>query len=163
MIKIFYFNFCPAVLHCCSLANIKKIESVQKRAIGYIYNDYVSSYEELREWGNKPLLYVHRIKLILLEVYKIVNMLGPEYLHEMFLVYDSAYEVRNFMNIVMPKFNTLKYIKNSISYTGVKLWNILNTETKQTINIKVFRRFIMLWNGPTRSCFNCTHCSLKYK
>jgi len=88
-------------------------------------------------------------------------MLGPKYLYEMFVVYDSAYDMRNSMNIVIPKFNTVKYGKKSISYTGVKLWTILNTETKQTVNIKAFRRFIMLWNGSICSCFNCTHCSLK--
>ena len=106
---------------------------------------------------NKSLLDVHRIKLILVEVYKIVNMLRPKYLHEMFVTDDSAYDMRNSMNIVMPNFNTLKYGKNSVSYTGAKLWNILNNETKQAINIKAFRRFIMLWNGPICSCFNCTH------
>ena len=77
----------------------------------------------------------------------------------MFVVHDSASDIRNSMNIGMPKFNTVKYGKNS--YAGAKLWNILNNEIKQAINIKAFRRFIMLWNGPTCSCFNCTHCSLK--
>ena len=88
-------------------------------------------------------------------------MLGPKSLQDMFIVHDSASDRRNSINIVMPKFNTVKYCKNPISYTGVKLWTILNNETKQAINIKAFRRFIMLWNGPTCSCFNDTHCSLK--
>ena len=35
-----------------------------------------------------------------------------------FVVHDSAYDMRNSMNIVMPNFNTLKYGKNSVSYTG---------------------------------------------
>ena len=70
-------------------------------------------------------------------------MLEPKYLHEMFVMYDSAYDMRNSMNIIMPKFNTVMYGKKSISYTGVKLQNILNNETKQAINIKVFRKFIM--------------------
>ena len=37
-----------------------------------------------------------------------------------------------------------KYGKTTISYTGAKLWNILNNETKQAINIKTFSRFNML-------------------
>jgi len=88
-------------------------------------------------------------------------MLGPKYRHEMFVVDDSAIDMRNSINIVMPNFNAVKYGKISISYTGEKLWNTLNNETKQAINIKMFRRFIMLWTGPKRSCFNCTRCSLK--
>jgi len=69
-------------------------------------------------------------------------------------MHDSASDMRNSMNIVMPKFSTIKYGKNSILYTSAKLWNILNNETKQAINIMTF---IMLWNGPTCSCFNDTH------
>ena len=56
-------------------------------------------------------MHVDRIKLILVEVYKIVNMLGPKYLHEMFVVHDSAYDMRNSMNIVMPKFNPFSIVK----------------------------------------------------
>jgi len=51
----------------------------------------------------------------------IANMLGPKYIHEMFVMHDSAYDMRNSMNIVMPKCKTVKYDKNSISYTGAKL------------------------------------------
>ena len=29
------------------------------------------------------------------EVYKIVNMLGPKYLPEMFVIHDSAYDMRH--------------------------------------------------------------------
>ena len=123
-------------------------------------NDMVSKIESYLQ-GNKPLLYVHTIKLIPVEVCMIVNMLGLKYLHEMFVVHDSAYNMRNSMNIVMPKFNNIKYGSNSISYTGAKLWNILNNYTKLAINIKAFSRFIMLWNVPVCSCFNCTDCSLK--
>jgi len=79
----------------------------------------------------------------------------------MFVVHDSAYDMRYSMNIVMSKCNSAKYGKNSILYTDVKLWNILINEAKLAINIMVFRVFIMLWNGPTCYCFNCTHCSLK--
>ena len=42
--------------------------------------------------------------------------------------------MKHSMNIGMPKFYTVKYGKNSISsYTGVKLWYILNNENKQAI------------------------------
>ena len=45
---LLHFNFCRAVYHCCSLVDIKSF-SVQKRALRYIYNDYVYSYAEIRE------------------------------------------------------------------------------------------------------------------
>ena len=42
----------------------------------------------------------------------------------------------------MSKCNTLKYGKNYICYTDATLWNMLNNETKQTINIKAFRELL---------------------
>jgi hypothetical protein len=43
------------------------------KALRYVFKDYSSSYTELRHKANKPLLYVQRLRLILLEVYKFVN------------------------------------------------------------------------------------------
>jgi len=51
----------------------------------------------------------------------------------MFVMRDPAYDRRNSMNIVMPKFNTVKYDKNSISDTGAKLWDILNNEQNKRL------------------------------
>jgi len=70
-------------------------------------------------------------------------MLRPKYLHEMFVTDDSAYDMRNSMDIVMPKYNTVRYGKNSISHA--KLWNILNNETIQAINMKTFGRHLLCY------------------
>jgi len=78
---------------------------------------------------------------------------------KLILVEVNKKSKRNSINIFIPKFNTVKYGKNS--YTGAKLWNILSNESKQARNIKALRRCIMSWNGPICSCFNCMHCSLK--
>ena len=43
------FNFCPLSWHFCSEGNTKKIEKVQERALRFVYDDFVSTYEELLE------------------------------------------------------------------------------------------------------------------
>jgi hypothetical protein len=78
------FNFCPVVWHFCTLLSVKKKAKVQARALRFVYNDHVSSYDTLREKANRPLLYVHRLRCLMLEVYKIVNEIGPSYLKDMF-------------------------------------------------------------------------------
>jgi hypothetical protein len=155
-----HFNYCPLVWHCCSASDQNKMELVQKRALRYVYNDYSSTYKELRERANKPLLYIHRIKLIMVEIYKIINKMGPKYLHDMFTVKDNNYNVRNKLTLVLPKFNTVKYGKKSIKYEGVKFWNLLTNEVRQAINVDVFKRFLRNWQGPVCSCHNCSMCML---
>ena len=103
---------------------------------------------------------MHRIKLIMVEIYKIINKMGPKYLHDMFIVKDNTYNVRNQSTLVLPKFKTVKYGKKSIRYEGVKFWNLLRNEVKQAINLDVFKRFLRNWQGPVCSCQNCSMCML---
>ncbi len=51
---------------------MKKLERIQKQALGYmyVYNNYSSSYEELLNKANRPTLYVQRIRSVLNIVYK---------------------------------------------------------------------------------------------
>ena len=48
-----HFNYCPLVWHNCSIANMKKIEKLQIRALRFVYNDFSSSYSELRGKAGK--------------------------------------------------------------------------------------------------------------
>ena len=65
-----------------------------KRGPYVVFKDYSSSYRELRQKENKPLLYVQRLRQILLEVYKIVNKTGLMYLYEMFNFREMSYDLR---------------------------------------------------------------------
>ena len=41
------FNYCPLVWHFTSMTSTNKIESIQKRALRLLYNDYTSTYDIL--------------------------------------------------------------------------------------------------------------------
>ena len=64
------------------MSDIRKIESVQKRALRMVYNDYESCYKDLRVRSKRPLLYIQRLRMIVLEMYKIYCDIGPIYLKE---------------------------------------------------------------------------------
>ena len=82
---------------------MKKIEKIQKRALQFIYDDHISSYPELRSKANKPLLCVHRIRLLVLEIYKIIHSIGPKYLDDMFTIKNTTYNMRDNMKLIVPK------------------------------------------------------------
>ena len=70
-----------------------------------------------------------------MEVFKTVNMLGPKYLHEMFVVHDSAYDIRNSVNIVMPNLILLSMVK-TLSLILVQSYGLyLIMKPKEVINI----------------------------
>ena len=71
------FNFCPLSWHFCSVANTKKIEKIQERALRYVYCDYTSSYDELLEKPKMPTSHRRQISGMALETFKILHDLLP--------------------------------------------------------------------------------------
>ncbi len=59
-----HFNYCPCVWHFGRRADVRKIENVQFRCLKYIYNDFTSTYGELRKRAERPIMYVQRLRAI---------------------------------------------------------------------------------------------------
>ena len=122
-----HFNYCPLVWHHCGSGSTRKIEKIQERGLRLVYNDHVSSYCELMAKANKTLLYVHvdRIKKIALFVYKCLNKIGPEVVHDMYDPKDIPYHFRDSNKITQPKVNTTTKGLRSLKYNGADIWNKL--------------------------------------
>ena len=64
-------------LHTCILPSHKKsldkIESLHKRALRFLLNDYVSSYEQLLEKSDKCNMNARRSSFLCIEIYKPLN------------------------------------------------------------------------------------------
>jgi hypothetical protein len=156
-----HFNYCPLVWHCCKIGDMKKIEKIQERALRYVFNDFNSSYSELRSKANRPLLYVQRLRSLVVEVYKILNNQSPAYLNDLFIIKESQYELRNILPLQQPKYNTMKYGLNSLAYQGASLWNTLDNDIKQANTLKELKNALLFWEGPQCNCTNCKFCSVK--
>ena len=78
-----HFNFCSVIWHYCSMGNLRKVEKLQYKALKFVYNDFTSSYADLRKLARRPLMYTERQRCILVEVYKCLNHISPPYLHDM--------------------------------------------------------------------------------
>ena len=47
------FNYCPVILFVSSSTSLRKIENLHKRALTFLINNYVSSYEQLLQNSSK--------------------------------------------------------------------------------------------------------------
>jgi hypothetical protein len=126
-----------------------------------VYN-FVSSYSDLRTKADRPLMYVQRLRYMMTEIYNIINKEGPTYLHGLFSIKETCYNTRNLNMLEQPKYNTVKYGFNSVTYQGARLWNFLDKEIKQCNNIHDFKYLITKWQGPKCNCANCLVCNLRY-
>jgi len=154
------FSYCVAVWNFCNVADIRKMEKLQKRALRYIYNDFCAIYQDLLEKSNLSLLYVRRMKTVLIQIFKIIHKLGPIYLHDLLSLKEKCYNFRNDQIAELPRCKSKKYGFNSFRYEGAKLWNVLPNELKCIDNVKEFKQRIYLWEGPICVCNTCILCSL---
>ncbi len=74
-----YFNYCPLIWHLCGLGDLKKMETVQRRALRFVFNDFHASCSDLSSRAGKPLLYVERLKAFVTEVFPMYSNVPPEY------------------------------------------------------------------------------------
>ena len=54
------------------------------------------------------MMYVHRLRVMMTEMYIISTDLGPIYIHDLFTVKASKHYLRNSHKITQPKFKTVR-------------------------------------------------------
>ncbi|KAK3109165.1 hypothetical protein FSP39_024510 [Pinctada imbricata] len=149
------FNYCPLSWHFCSEKNTNKLEKLQERALRFVYDDHVSSYDELLEKAKMPSLRLRRIKVMATEVFKIVHGTAPPCLLDLFTVKECRYNFRYTNILQVPQIRTTTYGKKSFRYAAAVLWNSLPDEFRKTNNFNHFKSLISHWNGGECKCNFC--------
>ena len=155
-----HFNYCSTVWQFCKTSYIKNIEKIQHRALKYVYNDFASSYRVLREKHYITLLFVNRVKELLIEVYKACYNISSYYLQVLFSVKESKHNIRSKMNLNVPVVNTTKYGLMSISYSCAKMWNSLDNNMKCAESVKEFKSLLSKWKMKQCTCSFRSYCIL---
>ena len=78
------FDYWPLVWMLSHKKSLNKIESLHKRALRFLLNDYENSYEELLEKSGKCNMNLQRIRFLCIEIYKTINSLNPNFMKKMF-------------------------------------------------------------------------------
>ena len=110
------FNYCPLVWMFSSAKSLNKVESLQKRALRFLYEDYVSSYEELLQKAGKETMKVNRLRSLCIEIYKLINNINPTYMNEIFKLRKISREVHS-----NYKLNLYVSTINQVSFGGKSL------------------------------------------
>ncbi len=71
------------------------MEKLQKKALRVVYSDYNSTYTELQERADVPLLYTNRVRNQMIDVFKIlIQDNGPSYLRVLFKEYENPLQYK---------------------------------------------------------------------
>ena len=110
-----------------SAKSLNKIESLKKRALRFIYNDYESSYDIPLAKSDKLNMKASRLRRLCVEIYKIINSINPSSMNKNFgsRVTNRAVLNQHRLNLDIPKVNQVSSGNKSIRSFGSKIWNSL--------------------------------------
>jgi hypothetical protein len=138
-----HLDYCNTIWGNTTKSNKDKLLRLQKRSARMIFNDYVSSSAELFTKLNwLPFeKRVERNKAVL--VFKCTNSLVPAYMQKLFTYTNTVYSLRSEEqgNLAIPKAKT-ELFKNSISYSGAKIWNSLPPSIRQCKSLAQFKKHL---------------------
>ena len=117
------FNYCPLVWILSHKKSLDKTESLHKRALRFLLNDQVSSYEQLLEKSGKCNKNMRRLRCLCIEIYKTLNDLNPSFMKEIFEKRDENRVTRDRykLNLNIPRRNQVTFGTKSLKFYGPKI------------------------------------------
>ena len=149
------FNYCPLIWMLSSKANDGLINRIHKRTLRCVYRDYESSLEVLLEKDGSVKFHVRNLRTLMLEVFKTLHHLNPEFMWDMFVYKQTSYTLRSGRNLILPPTRTCKFGLKSLSFRGSSTWNSLPVSFKSATSVSSFKTQIKRWNGIDCSCHLC--------
>ena len=140
-----------------SSKSLNKVESLQKRALRFLYDNYDSSYESILKIAGKSTMNVNRLRSLCIEIFKTLNNINPAFMNEIFELRKTNRAVQNQykLNLEVPIINQVIFGAKSIRYLGPKIWNSLPFHMKSYESLATFKRIIKNWNTVSCICSIC--------
>ena len=135
---------------------INEINRTHKRALRTLYRDYESTFEELLDRGDTKTTHKKNLQNLMVEIYKSMNHLNPEYMWDFFVKKDVPYNLRTKELCKLPSVSSQRYGINSLSFRGSLLWNALSDDLKLATSLVEFKQEIRCWDGNICTCYICT-------
>ena len=149
------FTYCAIVWHFCGIMNNSKIEKIQERALRIVFSDYSSDYQDLINRFGTDTMLQSRLKKIVLETFKSIKGINPQYIQNILKYKEQPYSLRNPTPLIQIKKKTTKYGLRSYEYLSSKLWNTLPNHMKniEDIDIDLFKLSLKNWSGPNPNSY----------
>ena len=120
------------------------MESIHCRAARVIYNlprDMPS--EDVRKTANWDSLFdTYKVKIATL-IYNICNRITPSCLVHIIQRKESKYDLHHQHRLSVERFETY-HMKNSISYRGSIVWNLLEPSAVSARDDRLFQKFLLI-------------------
>ena len=109
-----------------------------KRALRLVYNDFISTFEELLMKDKSFSIHHQNIHNLAIEIYKFINGLSSNIPENILHINNNDYNTRSHKQLVIPSVNTELKGKSSIRYFGPKIWNSIPYDIRCATSHELF-------------------------
>ena len=150
------FTYAPIIWMFCKKSSLKAIDSIHKRAIRILCQNYVDSYEDLISKHNLMTVHEIHLRFLLCEIYKTVNLGNPSFMQNIFCKKEVAHGLRKNNLLTLPKTRLVKFGTGNFIFRGSILWNSLSDEIKSVETLSNFKK--KLSHTSLRKLCTCKAC-----
>ena len=127
---LLHLTYCYLVWHFCNVSDRRKLERIQEQALRAMYKTRSASYQEPLDRAKLPTLYNRRLQDIATLMFKVKHSLVPVNISDLFNIKNTQYNLRN-SDFELPRFETVRFGRNSIKYMGPLIWSKLPRHLKE--------------------------------
>ena len=133
------FGYCPLIWMCHSRKVNSKINHLQERSLRIVYNDYITSFEDLLKKDNAFKIQHKNIQSVAMELFKVEKGTANPFLCDIFPVRSIDYNLRSQTDFTVSSVNTTHFGLNFLPYFASKVWNIFPLELKNLNDVENFK------------------------
>ena len=150
------FSYCPLVWMFCSRSMNNRINHIHERALRLVYQDYVTTFEDLLKKDNSLCFHHRNIHQVAIEMFKVKNDLSPPFMKELFNHKENENGTRSGDTFERPHVDSVKKGDRSLRTFGPIVWNSMLPEKLKTCKtLDDFKNSIKSWRPENCNCELC--------
>ena len=126
----------------CTKHSICRTDSIHERCLCLIQQNYTSDFKVLLQNANKKPVHQKCIELCMIEAYKYLLVLSPDFMIDVFKLRENIYNLKNFHILESQNPRTKTFGRDSIACRASKLWKNVLEEIRNSTSLPIFKKKI---------------------
>ena len=140
----------------CTAGMNRKINHLQERALRLVYEDYVTSFEQLLTKDKSVTIHHKNIQRVAILMFKVKHNLCPTFIQNIFQTRENVHDTRSGSQFSRPNVTSVNRGDRSLRTFGPIVWDqMVPDELKNITTFPTFKEKVKTWVPKDCPCKLC--------